>query len=100
MRPVGGNQKPDAAARDRGWHSPAETLPVMAFSTAVNTWVPGFNNAWYAPYFRRAADVKDGFSTSLMLAERAYGGSRPNTDLRSGYAIGTVNWHNVMTCPP
>ena len=72
----------------------------MAFSTAVNTWVPGFNNAWYAPYFRRAADVKDGFSTSLMLAERAYGGSRPNTDLRSGYAIGTVNWHNVMTCPP
>ena len=30
MGPVGGNQKPEAAARGRGWHCPAEAFPARA----------------------------------------------------------------------
>jgi prepilin-type N-terminal cleavage/methylation domain-containing protein/prepilin-type processing-associated H-X9-DG protein len=45
------------------------------------------------PYFRQIKHIVDGLSNSLMLAERAYGGSGPSTDLRTGYAIGTANWN-------
>ena len=47
------------------------------------------------PYFRRAAQVKDGLSTSLMLAERAYGRSGRADDLRAGYAGGPLSWLNA-----